>query len=229
MTSTDATGTLPTWSVTDLHESFDARSFHDEMERMGSDVTRLHALFDEHDIRAIERRTPTQHDADTCATLIDAYNATAGRINTLTAYVYATVSTDTRNERAQALLSEAEVASARVRPLMVRFADWVEALGSEALAALHPTVGDHAGPLRTLAQRASHQMREDEEGLYAELQTVGSSAWSRLHGELTSQLTASVQLPSGTVTKPITAEGLLKVVEQVWTDRMTARQQALSA
>ena len=34
---------------------------------------------------------------------------------------------------------------------------------------------------------------------------------------------------NGHVTKPITAEGLLKVVEQVWTDRMTARQQALSA
>jgi len=34
---------------------------------------------------------------------------------------------------------------------------------------------------------------------------------------------------NGHVTKPITAEGLLKVVEQVWTDRMNARQQTLSA
>ena len=33
-------------------------------------------------------------------------------------------------------------------------------------------------------------MREAEEGLYAELATTGSSAWARLHADVTSQLTA---------------------------------------
>jgi len=204
-TTTTTSDDLPTWSVADVHESFEARSFVDEMERVISDVARLEALFDERGIRAVDARPPSQADADDCADVIDAYNGTAQRLGNLRAYVYATVATDTRHERAQALLSELEVRSARVTPLLARFADWVEALDVNALAALHPTVTDHAGPLRMLADRASHQMPESDEGLYAELATVGSSAWARLHREITSQASAPVHLPSGTTTLPLTA------------------------
>ena len=41
------TAPLPRWSVADVHESFAARSFLDALERSGSDVGRLEALFDE--------------------------------------------------------------------------------------------------------------------------------------------------------------------------------------
>jgi oligoendopeptidase F len=204
-TTTTTSEDLPTWSVADVHQSFEARSFVDEMERVDSDVTRLEALFDERGVRAVDTRQPSQADADDCADVIDAYNGTAQRLGNLRAYVYATVATDTRHERAQALLSELEVQSARVTPLLARFADWVEALGVNALAALHPMVADHAGPLRMLADRANHQMPESDEGLYAELATVGSSAWARLHREITSQASGPVHLPSGTTTLPLTA------------------------
>ena len=42
-------------------------------------------------------------------------------------------------------------------------------------------------------------MNESEEGLYAELATTGSSAWARLHSDVTSQLTADVTFPDGHV------------------------------
>jgi pepF/M3 family oligoendopeptidase len=48
-------------------------------------------------------------------------------------------------------------------------------------------------------------MDESEEGLYAELSTTGSSAWGRLQGDITSQLTADVHLPSGTKRMPMPA------------------------
>src|SRR4029453_3221123 len=54
-------------------------------------------------------------------------------------------------------------------------------------------------PLQRLAIRAEHQMSEAEEGLYAELATTGSAAWSRLHGDVTSQLTTDVTFPDGRV------------------------------
>ncbi|MEN9505019.1 MAG: hypothetical protein RI958_945 [Actinomycetota bacterium] len=199
------TDLLPTWSVADVHESFDSRSFVDEMERMGADVVRLRALFDDHGVRAVQPRAATADDATACAAVIDAYNTTVRRIDQLAAYVYATVATDTRDERAQALLSEIEVAEAGVRPLVARLADWVSALGPDDLAALHPTVADHVGPLLRLAERSAHQMSEAEEGLYAELGTTGASAWARLHEEVTSQLTAEVHLPTGTRRLPMPA------------------------
>ncbi len=48
---------LPTWSVADVHESFEARSFLAAKEQAGADVDRLIALFDEYDIRAMEHRS----------------------------------------------------------------------------------------------------------------------------------------------------------------------------
>ena len=47
---------LPRWSVADVHESFESRTFTDSMERLGASITRLEALFEEHNVRAVEHR-----------------------------------------------------------------------------------------------------------------------------------------------------------------------------
>ena len=48
-------------------------------------------------------------------------------------------------------------------------------------------------------------MTEAEEGLYAELATTGSSAWDRLQGDVTSQLTTDVRSPTGPERLPMPA------------------------
>jgi oligoendopeptidase F len=190
---------LPRWSVSDIHESLDARSFTDDLESVGADVARLEALFESHGIRAIEPRPATIDDAAAATEVIISVNAVSDALKTLRAVVYATVSTDSRHERAQALLSELGVLGARITPLMARLADWVHALGVDDLAVHSDQVREHTGPLRRYARRAAHQMSEGEEGLYAELATTGSSAWGRLQSDITSQLTARVEMPDGHV------------------------------
>ena len=66
------TPALPRWSVADVHESFDARSFMDAMERLGADVGRLAALFDEHEIRGVAPRTPNADDGAAADAVITA-------------------------------------------------------------------------------------------------------------------------------------------------------------
>ena len=46
---------LPRWDVSDIHESFEARSFVDAMERAAAQMGRLGALFDQHGIRAVRK------------------------------------------------------------------------------------------------------------------------------------------------------------------------------
>ncbi len=196
---------LPRWSVADVHESFDARSFTDSMERLGASITRLEALFEEHDIRATTPRPPSAKDGAAADAAISAFNSTVEESEILLSYVYATVSTDSRHERAQGLLSELENLDAKVSPLLARLADWVASLGASELALVSTQAKEHLGPLLRLQDRAEHQMSESEEGLYAELSTTGSSAWGRLHGDLTSQLSTEVNLPSGTKTMPMAA------------------------
>ena len=203
-----ATENLPLWSVTDVHESLTSRSFVDSLERVKSDVGRLEALYDELGIRALPDGVSPTVDSETGSRLdraIRDFNAVVAQTEILEAYVYATVATNTRDETAQALLSEIEVAGSRITPLLARLADFVCDHDVDALSAVSSEARDHLGPLMRLAERSEHQMDESEEGLYAELSTTGSSAWGRLQGDITSQLTVDVQLPTGTKRMPMPA------------------------
>ena len=197
--------TLPTWDVSDVHESFAARSFLDAMDRVSADVARLEALFDEHGIRAIEPRPVTPADGEAADAVIRALNEAAEHTGTTRAYVYSFTTTDSFDEQAEGISATLGMTVAREAPLHARFADWLASLGVDELAAVSTEVAEHEGPLRRLAFRASHQMSEGEEELYAELATTGSSAWDRLQEVVTSQLTTTVQLPDGPQTLPMAA------------------------
>jgi pepF/M3 family oligoendopeptidase len=199
---------LPRWSVADVHESFEARSFVDAMERCGADMTRLEALFDEHAIRAIEPRPATADDGRAADAVIRALNALDEHSNVTGAYIIATTSTDSYHEKAQGLMAEYQMTGSRERPLIARFADWLRALGVDALAALSDEVAEHRGPLSKLAARADHQMSEAEEGLYGELVNTGSSAWYQLHSTVTSQLMVKVELETATELPMAAVRGL---------------------
>ena len=202
----DSPETLPRWSVADVHESLEAQSFRDALERAVAETTRLISLFDQHNVRSIESRRVTQDDGLVADAVIRAFNKMTTELNTLQAVVYATVATNSRDERAQALLSQLDTQGAALDPLLARLADWVHALGVEQLAAVSDTVAEHLGPLARLDERSSHQMSEAEEGLFAELMTSGVSAWSRLQRDTTSQLTTDVVFADGrTERMPIAA------------------------
>jgi oligoendopeptidase F len=206
MGSAEASSTepLPRWDVTDLHESLTARSFTAAQEQAGADVDRLVALFDELDIRATDR-TIEPADADRADRAISEFNRVSTDLDLLDSYVYSIVSTNSRDEPAKSTLSEIDATGASLRPLLARLADWVASLGADALAELSSEAHDHLGPLQRFAERSSHQMSEAEEHLYAALATTGSSAWSRLHSDVTSQLSTEVQFPDGPDTLPMPA------------------------
>jgi hypothetical protein len=189
---------LPRWSVTDVHESFEARSFLDAMDRCGADVARLEALFDQHDIRATATRPVTALDGRAADEVIIAINALNEHSNVTGAYIYATTSTDSYHEKAQGLMGEYQMVGSRERPLMARLAEWLRALGVDELAGVSEQVAQHAGPLTKLAARAEHQMSESEEA------PVRRTRHHRVLGvvtsctaTITSQLTARSRCPTG--------------------------------
>lgn len=189
---------LPRWSVADVHESLEARSFREAMELHQASTARLEALFEQHGIRAIAPRAVTADDGRHADEALRALNEFNGHSDITEATIYAFLTTDTFDEKAEATMGEFSMTSARVRPLVARLAEWVKALGVDALATVSTEVAEHHGPLERLAARAEHQMSEGEEGLYAELATTGSAAWEQLQGIVTSQLTATVPMPDGT-------------------------------
>ena len=206
MSTTETPELLPRWSVADVYQSLDSQGFRDAVERIGAETTRLTALFDEHNVRAVPPRPVTVADGDVADIVIGAFNRVSQDLETLEAVVSATVATDSRDEQAQALLSQLDVQGASITPLLARLADWVHSLGVIQLGAVSNEVREHEGPLTHLDERAGHQMSEAEEGLYAELATNAASAWSRLQHDMTSQLAADVTFPDGHIERlPIAA------------------------
>jgi pepF/M3 family oligoendopeptidase len=196
---------LPRWSVSDVHETLDSRSFTDAMERCTADVGRLVTLFDELDVRATPARPPDTADAEAADRAITELNRVSADLAILRVYTYSIVSTDSRDAAAQAALGETRQLDATLRPLTARLADWVAALGVDALSVLSDEVAEHHGPLTRLAARAAHQMSEAEEHLAAELSVTGSGAWGRLHNDVTSQLTTEVEFADGGQLLPMPA------------------------
>lgn len=221
MTLTDdaaapATGeTLPRWDVSDIHDSITDRSVGVAIEELAASADRLDALLDRHGVDRIARRPATPADAAVAAEVIDAINAAMATLMRQRAFVLSTVATDSRDEAGQAAMSQVQAVAARLDNPVTRLAEWIAALtdgssdapgsGLDVLAADDDVVADHRGPLARLADRSAHQMDPGLERLYSDLAPTGSTAWNRLHGDITSQLSAEVELPNGSQRLPITA------------------------
>ncbi len=204
MTTTEPSE-LPRWSVSDIHPDLESRSFLDAQERIGAEVERLVSLFDDLKIRATEPRPASPADGAAADAAIAAYNRVSGELDTLGAYVYASVSTNSRDTVAKAAMSELDPVESKLRPLLARLADWVSAFDVDALCAVSAEADEHRGPLTRLTQRSTHQMSEPEEHLYAELSTTGAAAWGNLQREITSQLSTDVAFDGGTERLPMPA------------------------
>ena len=120
---------LPRWSVADVYPSLDDRAFTDALETLDADVTRLIALFDEHDIRQVEPRTPTDADGQAADAALRAYNDVARLLGELQVAALSVTATDSRDDGAQALMSRLEQQGSRIAPLLARLAEWVHSLG----------------------------------------------------------------------------------------------------
>jgi oligoendopeptidase F len=189
--------TLPRWDLSDLFASVSSRAFVEAEEQLRADAVRLAALYDQHHIGACPPHPPTADEVRAFDEVVAATNDLQAQMATLSAFVHSFVTTDSYDDEAQAAASRLLGQSAALRALSARFATWVAALGPDALAAASPTAYDHRFPVERAAARARHQMSDEAEELYAALSTTGSSAWTRLHADITSQLSATVVRSDG--------------------------------
>ena len=134
--------------------------------------------------------------AEQLADAVERINATSDLAGTVRAYIYAFVTTNSRDALAKRKLSEFEQVTVRIQQVMTRFQAWVGRLGPqlEEILPLHPTCQTHAFPLREMAAQARYMMSEAEEALAAELNLSGANAWGKLQGTVTSQLSVDFEL-----------------------------------
>jgi oligoendopeptidase F len=178
---------MPRWDVTSFYPSLDSPEFAAAHEGLGAGIDRLAALYEERDVRAT-----AEPDLSAVDEVLDATNELFDGLRLVNAYVHAFVSTDARDDRAQALASELRALVAPLGPLRTRLDAWLASFDAEALLATSSAAADHEHAVRRAVTAAEHQLSEAEEDLAAELNLAGGSAWNQLHGDVSSRLLAEV-------------------------------------
>ena len=189
MTLTDAP---PRWDLTPIFPGLDDRAFNGALEGVYARVDRLAALYDELGIRATDGRPVADADVAALEAILAATNELQGELRPVVTYLYALVTTDSRNDLAAARHVELQTRAAPLAPLGKRLGAWLASLDVEQLIERSPLAAEHAFALRKAAEQSELQMSEQEESLAGELAPSGSLAWQRLHGDVSSQLMVDV-------------------------------------
>ena len=187
---------LPRWDLTVLYPGLDTPEFSAGFDSLIGDIERLGEDFDRLAIGASEAQPLDAALLATFDLCLSRLNEVENRLESTESYLYGLVTTDSRDDPAQARFSQLQERAVVLSKLRTRFTAWVGALPISELIARSPLAATHAYPLRQLHQAARHLMSEEEEALAAELAPSSGAAWSKLHGNLTSQITVAVRFDS---------------------------------
>ncbi|HVB25653.1 MAG TPA: M3 family oligoendopeptidase [Ktedonobacteraceae bacterium] len=193
--STVNTGSmLPHWDMTPVYPALESPEFAQGFAHATQTIADLAQLFDTHHIMKQPSLPVNDALVHTFETVITRYNSVLEEVHTLNAYIECFVTTNSLDTLAQAKLSELEQYGVILSQLETRFTAWIGSLDVESLIEHSTVAGEYAFMLRRSKEKASHLMTPPEETLAAEQGVTGSSAWSKLHGNLTSQITVKIHL-----------------------------------
>jgi oligoendopeptidase F len=187
--------TLPHWDMTVIYPSMDSKEFTDGFSNAVRDINSLAKLFDDHHIMKPTATPALNRDIiQAFETVIERYNAVLESTETLGVYIMCFVTTNSHDTLAQAKLSELQQAMLTLSQLDTRLTAWIGSLDVETLIERSTLTREHAFMLRKAKTRAAHLMTPTEENLASELNLSAGTAWEKLHGDVTSQLTISLEL-----------------------------------
>lgn len=183
---------LPHWNTSSLFPSLASPEFETAFNSVFSGVEALEKICDAHNIQKLE--TPPSTEAALSA--FEAYFPESVKFMTtsklVSAFISCFTSTDSRNDLAQAKASELQQAYVRSSKISTRFYAWLENIDLKPILEQSALAKDHQFVLEKIQSDAKHQMSPLEEDLAASLNPSGSSAWAKLHGNITSRLMVQV-------------------------------------
>ncbi|WP_045234324.1 M3 family oligoendopeptidase [Deinococcus pimensis] len=178
---------LPRWDTASLFPSLSSPEFTSAFETVCEGVSALVGTYDELGVRA---GGGGENAAARLDRVITETNALHERLGEVRAYIQAFVTTDSRDAEAQARASELQVRTVALGQLGTRLEAWVGGLGGvlDEVISSSDVARAHEYALRRAEEGARHQMSPAEEELANLLRLSGGGAWSKLHGNVTSQM-----------------------------------------
>ena len=202
---------LPQWDLTNVYPGLESKEFEQAREELTAQVEGLESYLAENGIDPSAE--PVTWDQDQLVEVVAGFLKRADTAQdlagTIRAYLNSFISTDSFNERAKKILSMLEPVFVRLGQVeSVRFMGWIGKIGDqiEAILDKDPMIASHAFYLTDMVEQSVYMMSPAEEELAGELFLSGATAWNKLQGNITSQLTWEVEMEDGEVKRlPMTA------------------------
>jgi len=177
-----------------IYPGLNSAEFEQDFAQVVRDISELAQLFDAHSISKQPSQPLDETTIATFETVMGRYNSVLESTHTFSAYLTCLVSTNSQDTLAQARKSELQQSLVTLSQLGTRLTAWIGSLDVEALISRSTLAREHAFMLRKTKIRATHLMTPPEEVLASELSVTSSTAWSKLHGDLTSQVLVPMEL-----------------------------------
>jgi oligoendopeptidase F len=198
--------TPPRWDLSNVYPSLESKELETAVAKLKDQIADLEELFVEK-ISSMEAKSPVEELSVVLGEAIERFNAMYESSGSLRAYIQSFIATDSHDPFAMKKMSEFQMVGVRVQNLENQFQAWVGKVApvlEEAIQA-NSSAKAHAFWLRETAAQSKYMMSAPEETLAAELSLSGASAWGKLQGTITSQLTVDFELDGKTQKMPMPA------------------------
>ena len=198
--------TPPRWDLSNVYPALNSAEFSADFAQLKDQASALEKFI-------ASEITPGQgaHGSEQQAALVqealvrlNSIYLLAGRLR---AYIHSFISTDSFNLEARRIFSEYELALVPLRIQEVSLRRWIGALdvALPAIVAQNLVCKEHSFYLFETAEQSKYLMSDAEEALAAELNLSGASAWNKLQGTVTSQLSVEIEMEGKIQTLPMPA------------------------
>jgi oligoendopeptidase F len=187
--------TPPRWDMSNVYPSLTSREFKAAVADYKQQVASLEKFFDKK-MAVLGPKTPAKDLAPLVGDAIKRINRIQMLSGTIGPFIYAYVSTDSRDQAAMRALSEFEQAGLPMDKLITRFRSWLGRIAPklDKITAKNKIAAAHAFMLQESAEQSRYQMSDDLEALASELSLSGGNAFEKLQGTVTSQLSVDFEL-----------------------------------
>ncbi|HRQ23854.1 MAG TPA: hypothetical protein PLF42_10555, partial [Anaerolineales bacterium] len=189
------TVSAPRWDMTNIYPSLDSKHFNNAVKKYKSLLDEMEAFYNK--ASKADSKADPKKLGKLLGEAVERINVLGELAGTIEPYIYAFVTTDSRNKDAMRALSEFEQMNVQANILETRFRAWVGKLGKAAVrkaAKTNASAQAHEFALLENAEQAKYLMSEAEEALAAELTLSGGNAFGKLQGTLTSQMSVDFEL-----------------------------------
>ncbi len=198
--------TPPRWDLSNVYPGLDSPRLAEDIAWVKEKTAALRQLY--HDrLQGVDPDSPKEDINAALSDVVDQFNALFEKASTIRAYLQSFIATDSFNKEAARMGSQFDQVMVEVQKVNVVLQSWLGQFLDvlpEALA-LGNSAGEHAFPLKEMAEQSQYLMSEEKEILASELSLAGSRAWGKLQGTVTSQKTVSFALNGEEKTLPMPA------------------------